>query len=433
MGGLFGGLAGLGNVGEQFAQAKELNRQRAMSDEEFAQKRQEFQLRQQQLQQELQRNRAIQWSDTPFTTPDGKTVFRGTDPTGKIVWSNPQSVSPLPKAGASKAIGKPVLGSEIKDTATDWRGQPLNPQKNYQPYQMGNQVVYAEADQPSKPEKAFASPGGGPPVGIIRDNKALMPGMSGWTDDDQKFLDKETASFKENQQQKVSDQMKVAQARVNQWLQRPTGVYDSDGNLTFATANQINANPGKYAPAAPALKTKNAEARFNEIATTQAMVNDAIRKLPDDAFDAKSRAQIALVLGAEHPNDAWSNFINSGFATTLTPEQVDYVTTLASLQESAMALTGIQGIGRGSDTLRGAVVNMLPGANTPSKQWAQKQMKIFDAEVKALKTGLPSLPGESSGSAGQVQPKVQHNPKTGAYRYSVDGGRTWQPGQPPKQ
>jgi hypothetical protein len=28
---------------------------------------------------------------------------------------------------------------------------------------------------------------------------------------------------------------------------------------------------------------------------------------------------------------------------------------------------------------------------------------------------------------------TQHSPSTGKYRYSTDGGKTWQPGQPPNQ
>lgn len=36
----------------------------------------------------------------------------------------------------------------------------------------------------------------------------------------------------------------------------------------------------------------------------------------------------------------------------------------------------------------------------------------------------------SSGESGGGKPMVQHSPSTGKYRYSTDGGKTWQPGQP---
>ena len=34
---------------------------------------------------------------------------------------------------------------------------------------------------------------------------------------------------------------------------------------------------------------------------------------------------------------------------------------------------------------------------------------------------------------GGAEPMVQHSASTGAYRYSMDGGKTWQNGQPPSQ
>jgi hypothetical protein len=41
----------------------------------------------------------------------------------------------------------------------------------------------------------------------------------------------------------------------------------------------------------------------------------------------------------------------------------------------------------------------------------------------------PALVGQGGGAP----PIVQHSPSTGQYRYSTDGGKTWQPGQPPNQ
>jgi hypothetical protein len=41
--------------------------------------------------------------------------------------------------------------------------------------------------------------------------------------------------------------------------------------------------------------------------------------------------------------------------------------------------------------------------------------------------------GNTGGGGGSSAPIIQHSPSTGKYRYSVDGGKTWQPGQPPTQ
>jgi hypothetical protein len=111
-------------------------------------------------------------------------------------------------------------------------------------------------------------------------------------------------------------------------------------------------------------------------------------------------------MNQEHPASAWQNFIRSGFATTLSDDQIDYVTTLASLQESAMAMRSIQGMGAGSDMLRGAIINMLPGPGVPSKKWAEQQMKLFTVEVNSLRTALPTLPGEGGGAEKQAPKKA---------------------------
>lgn len=57
----------------------------------------------------------------------------------------------------------------------------------------------------------------------------------------------------------------------------------------------------------------------------------------------------------------------------------------------------------------------------------EDQMK----ELKGGRKGAPqsAAPPVSAPPAGK--PLVQHSPSTGAYRYSTDGGKTWQPGQPP--
>ena len=406
MGALFGGLSGLGQAGSQISQGAEINRQRQVSDEEFQQKRQEFAAKMAQMQQQLaqlrQQNTAVKWDTAhPMITPDGKTYFIGADPTGKFFSSEPGAGSPFQRVGASKAIGKPVRGSEIKDTAVDWRGQPLQSEKSYQPYQMGNQVVYAEAEQASKPEKSFGATASGRPTGIIRDNKAFMPGMSNWTDDDQKFLTKQQEQWDKDQNEKTEHDVKIATARYAMYLKRVIPVVDSNGNMTFSNSAEINANPGRFAPVSPALQVRNKMALFKEIDATTGLVNDAIRKLPNDAFDATARAQIALVMQSDSPGSAWQDFVRSGFATTLSDQQIEYVTTLASLQESAMAMRSIQGMGAGSDMLRRAITNMLPGPGVPSKQYAQQQMKMFAVEVNSLRTALPNLPGGGGGAQNQ--------------------------------
>jgi hypothetical protein len=54
-------------------------------------------------------------------------------------------------------------------------------------------------------------------------------------------------------------------------------------------------------------------------------------------------------------------------------------------------------MGQGSDQLRAAITKMLPGAGTPSRAYAERQMTLFDGEVKALKTSIPGIGGPGHG------------------------------------
>jgi hypothetical protein len=202
---------------------------------------------------------------------------------------------------------------------------------------------------------------------------------------------------------------RAANSRVEAYMKtRMYGAMDaSNGSLVYVTPDEIRKNPGRYAPSAPAVQAKNRQAVFNEIDTTKGFLDDAIAKLPDDAFNPEARLQIAYALRDEDPKSAWRNFLNSDVAATLTDPQIDYVTALVSMDESAMSLRSVAGMGAGSDQLRGAIFKMLPGAGTPSKAYAVRQLKIFNGELQALKTSVPIIgePGQGGGQTPQTKGK----------------------------
>lgn len=73
----------------------------------------------------------------------------------------------------------------------------------------------------------------------------------------------------------------------------------------------------------------------------------------------------------------------------------------------------------------------LDASDDPNEH--SKILNLGKKDLAAIDTaestaGLTGPPGASAKQA----PIVQHSPSTGAYRYSTDGGKTWQAGQPPK-
>lgn len=197
----------------------------------------------------------------------------------------------------------------------------------------------------------------------------------------------------DQQKQLQADRMKAyastyAQMRglVNQY-----NVIDkTTGEPVMVNANTINANPGRYMAGSLGQQLKNREGIFQEIKYTAGQFDSSLDQMTDHDFQTLPRLQLAFALKSRDPRSAMSEFMGSEVASTLTPAQVDYVTGLAALSESAMSLRSVGGQGQGSDTLRNAITGMLPGPGTPSKAYARRQMDLFNGEVEALHRSMPA-------------------------------------------
>lgn len=261
----------------------------------------------------------------------------------------------------------------------------------------------------------------GVPSYIVRDGKSVYPNSPDWTKADQGLYDTAMDSYrkgeaaKQARQQASQDAYAKMRGKVTQY-----GVIDNDtGALTYVNADTINASPeGKYSPAAQAQQQRNRSGIFDEIDASRNYLNTAIDSLGNDAFSPTQRAQVALVLSDKDPASALQSFLGSDWASSLSDSQVKYITALANMQESAMSLRSIAGMGAGSDKLRGAIQAMLPGPGTPSKAYAQRQMQLFNTELQQLRksiptninvgqgggAGLPPPPSASSGGATKTDP-----------------------------
>lgn len=71
-------------------------------------------------------------------------------------------------------------------------------------------------------------------------------------------------------------------------------------------------------------------------------------------------------------------------------------------------------------------------ANTYDERYhAQMKDDPWSPILPSAKATLQRF-GVTKAGGGGTRPKVQYNEKTGQYRYSLDGGTTWQPGRPPQ-
>jgi len=214
----------------------------------------------------------------------------------------------------------------------------------------------------------------------------------------------------------------VTQSRV--WAYMSTREYPvidkNTGEMSYATPSQIQSGANNYAPVSGGQQAMARTAVMDDIQFNINNTREAVGNLKN-GFDTKQRAQIAILLMSTDPHSAMSTFIDSDVAKTLTADQVDYVTALASLQENAMALRSVAGMGQGSDDLRAAIMRAIPGPGTPTTEYANRQLDLFQGTLNRLRKGIPkvgTIVTPSTEPPGPAKPgyKWQMNTKTGEFR-----------------
>lgn len=195
------------------------------------------------------------------------------------------------------------------------------------------------------------------------------------------------------------------------------------GQLEMRNAADINRNPGLFAPSGQGSKDQNSLGVFDDIHFNVNQTRQAIDKL-NTTFDAATRAQLALALRTSDPRSALGSFINSSAAKTLTPDQVDYVTALASLMENSMALRSVAGMGQGSNELREAILRALPGPTTPSKEYAQRQLRLFEGTLNRLEAPARKRVGNAAAPTVTTPAAT-----TGSFWDNIKGAVPHQPNQ----
>lgn len=320
-----------------------------------------------------------------------------------------QSLEKLAGMGALKPP-EPKALEEAAKTVVDEIGK-LADKYQIMPDAQGN-ILAVDKTHPERPAIQVKGPEGAPvqgadkgrkgpmlvdgvPVGIYRNGKALTPTSPEWTAQDASDFSQFKAAYATSEAAKNARVDRWAKSRINAFLQ--SRIYpssDAEGNVSWVSGADIVKHPGVYAPASIAEKVQRANAIIGpegEIASTEKFLVDAISAVGDTAFTPETRARIAYVLKAPNPSGSLTQFLQSNIASSLTDAQQDYVAALVSMQESALSLRTVAGLGQGSDQLRTAISKMLPGAGTPTQRYALEQLKIFDIEKDALAKGILKL------------------------------------------
>lgn len=290
----------------------------------------------------------------------------------------------------------------------------------------------------------------GVPYGIARGGKILTPESLDWSKEDQTAFEGAKEAAKEKQQLRIdpiiadqigeppnpaeykkgrSDPAYAAalkkygedaeriktrmagasgEARAKAFNEyRPVQAMDADGNVYYTTAK--NAIEQGLSGAGEGIKLKPREAQIKDIQVASKSTREAINEL-DKPFTPAQSAKLHYAMETEDPSLA--NTELSTLATQdLTDKQQDFVIWVRQLNERAMSLRNVAGMGTGAQDLRTAIRAMIPGIRSGDKKMMNKQLDAFDNQVSILKSGI-AHPGKAGGSKGGMVMMLAPDGKT---------------------
>lgn len=147
------------------------------------------------------------------------------------------------------------------------------------------------------------------------------------------------------------------------------------------------------AGASAGTQTMSKEAQFQEIHSGIDSLRSAIKNL-DKPFTPVQIGKLTLAMKHTSDPTVFQNEIATLLGTQeLTPAQEDLVIWMGHLNERALSLRNIAGMGQGSDSMRSALQAILPSVRSGSVEMMNKQLAAFENQVQKLEKGVPKMPG----------------------------------------
>jgi len=227
-----------------------------------------------------------------------------------------------------------------------------------------------------------------------RDDRAIAimsKPESQWTPDEKAYMQ----GYKQYVQM-TKVQPGVARMEVIGNMREYPGIDPNTLQPVYSTPNQIRAQQavGGTGPMPGSIATgaMNKTALLEDIRGGINQVRDSLKGMSDEEFSMKDRALIAGALKSRDPRGAITQLIGGQFKGSLSDKQQEYLINQANLVENAMAMRSVLGAGQGSEDLRQAIVNTIPGASTPSRKYAMTQLETFEKTLNRLERGIPNVP-----------------------------------------
>jgi hypothetical protein len=185
---------------------------------------------------------------------------------------------------------------------------------------------------------------------------------------------------------------------------RPTNVLDTwNGNRpVVVSAKDAEENPQRYVTQSGGTAAVGKQVTADDI---EGALNNlkAVTRVLDGGI--LHRSEVAGVLA--DPKSTAAKFMQSPVAGNLTPEEQDYVIALLTAREVVPGLRGLMPTGQATDTRVANMLATLPGPQTPSSVYANKQIDSALATLKRVRPGILNVKpgGQGGGEGGFTRPK----------------------------
>ena len=266
--------------------------------------------------------------------------------------------------------------------------------------------IKSASGETAKPgEKKYANDGkleilGGIPTGrVMHGGKYVAPGQDGYTKEDAKAIDlaMNAQGLSQKQKEKLVDLRAKATAADRAAFVFHNVVNKQTGEVGEVSALEMAKNPSLYGGASEQEKISARDSVHESLNTNFKALSDSLDKLPN-GLDTETQALVKKALNEDNPGMIDTLLVNKVKANA-SDEVLQYLTNIKLMQEDVMTLRSVGGMGAGSDAMRHAMVQTVPGAGTGSVREAKMQIAGAKRTSDALFSRRPQskLPDAGGG------------------------------------
>lgn len=196
---------------------------------------------------------------------------------------------------------------------------------------------------------------------------------------------------------------------------RPVQALDGQGNAVYMKAG--DAERSGAAPLQAGSQIMSKQAQFKDIYSGIGTMRAAINGISQEPLDAETIAKLTLASRESDPT-VYHQAVDTILGTQqLSPAQQDFVIALQQLNERALSLRNLAGMGNGSDQVRAAIRATLPSAKSGDVSMMRKQLDAVTNLVDNLHTGVPNIntsaPNKSTNAPNTSAPVPQKSDPLG--------------------